>query len=1196
VRSHAKASTAGSTQRQAGRLGRIFRGVLATLGASPDAKGSGGSKARRLALSLCALAGALVTLALAAAPASALKVYPFLEEFGSLAKPTFGDQRDLAVDQGTGNLLVVDAESDSIRRFNPDGTAADFSALGTNVIDGQGPGADETPQNGLGFNGQFTASQIAIDDSGTATDGNIYATGPGDRITVFSEAGEYLGQLTGPGLSSFGRVCGVAVDPAGAVYVGDPPTGVQKFVPSANPPLNGDHTATFASAENPVNEACQLAAGAGPSAGFLFALSTNTVNKLLKVDTASGEVEYIVNPIESHFGYRHNKISVDPGSGNVYLASDAENLASGAKIEIEEYDASRSSFAKKVSTTEVAGEVHGLAIDQTSGKLYVSREGTDKVEVFGPPIQTLEAWSEDVVFNEATLKAEVNPEGLPTTYHFEWGTTTAYGSSSPESSVGSDRSNHEVTRFLQGLAPGTTYHYRVLATNSNGVNEGSDHTFTTYEPFPPQTNCANQAFRIGVSANLPDCRAYEMVSPLDKGGRGIIGPQKSVNSSRRGAFDRAATGGEAITYTSGTAFGDAVGNRNANQYLSRRSPNGWSTHAISPALKQSALGQFGTLSVWNFEPQFLWFSDDLSTALIKDHNQVPLSPDAPEGFGNIFRRDNLTDTYSEPLITSEPLLWEGGVVGGEQRLLGLEFKGRSEDGSRVIFESEAQLTPDAPATDDVNRIYEYSGGQLKLVSVLPGGGVPAGKPVAGKQVFVGGQATGVVGTQMLPTVNRAVSEDGSRVFWTEGTGTGLHSQIGHVYASIDGQPTVAVSESVTPDPSRFWTASTDGSKVIFGHELPGLTYDLYEFDVDTETPTLIAHDVITVAGASEDLSHLYFVSREALDAGATAGEYNLYLRRNGTIEFIATVAFDDVGGTRLVGRPALTVDPEASGVRVTPDGSHIVFLASRSLTGYDNTDAVRGEADTEVYRYDADAAELTCVSCNPSGARPHGAPTSSGEAGWVDLIGSPEKDETGTWWAAAWIPGWENQQLAARLLSPDGNRVFFNAHDALVPQDTNGQLDVYQWEALGTGSCAVGGPGYSQQNEGCVSLISTGKSDAYSEFIDATPDGSDVFIRTESAIDPRDTGLMDIYDARVGGGYPPPPPPPAPCVGDDCQNVPAPPNDPTPASASFRGAGDPAPAKARRRCRARKRHSAKGKRQAKKQAMRCKRAKRRVSR
>src|SRR5690606_7657301 len=113
-------------------------------------------------------------------------------------------------------------------------------------------------------------------------------------------------------------------------------------------------------------------------------------------------------------------------------------------------------------------------------------------------------------------------------------------------------------------------------------------------------------------------------------------------------------------------------------------------------------------------------------------------------------------------------------------------------------------------------------------------------------------------------------------------------------------------------------------------------------------------------------------------------------------------------------------------------------------------------------------------------------------------------------WAAAWLPVREHELHSARVLSHDGERLFFNSLDALVPQDTNGVQDVYQWERQGSGTC--------QRPGGCISLISTGTSAARSEFVDADEKGNNVFFETNSSIHPGDPGLVDIYVARVNGG------------------------------------------------------------------------------
>jgi hypothetical protein len=85
----------------------------------------------------------------------------------------------------------------------------------------------------------------------------------------------------------------------------------------------------------------------------------------------------------------------------------------------------------------------------------------------------------------ATLRGSLNPVGFPTTYFFEWGPTTAYGNRLPTSDVSAGAGNvtQTVAQDLQGLAPGTTLHYRLVAANLFGTVAGNDQSFTTLVPF-----------------------------------------------------------------------------------------------------------------------------------------------------------------------------------------------------------------------------------------------------------------------------------------------------------------------------------------------------------------------------------------------------------------------------------------------------------------------------------------------------------------------------------------------------------------------------------------------------------------------------------------------------------------------------------------------------------------------------------------
>jgi hypothetical protein len=318
VKSHEKASSAGSSS----ALGAL---------ASPRAF---------VALLALVLGALLLTPALASA---ALQHVP-RGVFGSAAQPTFGEfgAAPIAVDQSTGDVLVVDTEAGTLSRFHEDGTASNFTALGTNVI------------SGLSFG--FFFPQVAVDP----TNGNIYVT-TSSSVNIFDDEGNSLGELTESSEGPFSFPCGVAVDSSGSVYVDDF-EGIHKYEPTGAAPVNGDNSNNFS-----FPEACSIAAGAGPTQGFIFVSHFN--GSTAKLDSTTGEEKYELDP-----GAADSMVSVDPVSGHIFVVEG---------VGFREFNAAGPG-PSEVSKTPVPSAVRGIAVNGTTGNLYVDREGFTKVEVLSP--------------------------------------------------------------------------------------------------------------------------------------------------------------------------------------------------------------------------------------------------------------------------------------------------------------------------------------------------------------------------------------------------------------------------------------------------------------------------------------------------------------------------------------------------------------------------------------------------------------------------------------------------------------------------------------------------------------------------------------------------------------------------------------------------------------------------------------------
>jgi hypothetical protein len=773
-----------------------------------------------------------------------------------------------------------------------------------------------------------------------------------------------------------------------------------------------------------------------------------------------------------------------------------------------------------------------------------------------------------VTAESASLQAQVNPGGAETTYHFEYGTSEAYGQSTPESSsIGAGAAGLPVIAHLQGLQAATTYHYRVVATNTKGSTDGVDRTFTTQGSTTEVT--------------LPDGREWEMVSPPNKQGSQIY-PLGFTG----GDHIQAAQNGDAITYGAAAPLAaNPAGNRAldlAQGFSTRREGAGgpsWETTDITTANK-AELGHFGGRT-----DEYGSFSSDLSLGLVEPSLDTPLPPLPSDAETTNYIRNNTTGEY-EALVTAANVP-PGTKFGSCESCNEAEFKfvSATPDLSHVVLESRAPLTSNAASLPQdegfLYGLYEWSGGQIQLVSVRP--------------ASEGGEAIyGELGRFRF--VRHAISNDGSRVIWGESEEQVAESSL-FMRDTVRGE-TVKIAKD-----AKFETASNDASRVFFSTgDVPNEEGALEVYEVTSGTGEPLAGetkiladtgDVEGVIGASEDGSYIYFVDSGVLGDGAQHGAQeggnNLYVEHYSETAkaweppmFITSGAAENSWGRGENTAVDALINMTS---RVSPNGRYLAFMSEKSLTGYDNRDANSGVPDEEVFLYHApenpssEAGGLACASCDPTGARPVGVfdPKKEGAGLQIDF----HENWAHNTWLAATIPVWEEEGGFEEIHPPvyqprylsDSGRLFFNSADALVPADVNGKADVYEYEPVGVGSCRP--PGYAEsasvvfvgKTDGCVGLISAGTSSEESSFLDASENGEDVFFLTASRLSSQDYDTnFDVYDAHECTQSSACPPPaalvPPPCAtGDACKAAPTP--QPTifgsPSSETFSGAGNPAP-------------------------------------
>jgi hypothetical protein len=685
--------------------------------------------------------------------------------------------------------------------------------------------------------------------------------------------------------------------------------------------------------------------------------------------------------------------------------------------------------------------------------------------------------------------------------------------------------------------------------------------------------CANDAVR---AAALPDCRAYELVSPPFEFGQPPTMPTRSV-----------AADGASVAFSSVGGFGETANDASTtgSGYVARRGDRGWSSEPLDPS---GELFQ-GEETINSFHPTDM--SRDLRESVFA---QAPAAAKAIDIRLYIRSAGGATREVG-PTVPAAAVAGWTRANGEALERPDVRYAGSSADLSRALFYSRRDLGGKSflwPGDSTVGflSLYEYvgsshtgAGGDAPALVALDGSGRLLGQC----GVTLGASSPGGGGSHGASVDSyNAISQDGRMLFFTVAqrgcTSTNASGEqaigegpaVNELFARLEGSPPVAISEPSKADCSecdtseaaareaRFQGASRDGSKAFFVSEQRLLSgagglapqgLNLYEYDFRAQAGkrvTLVAANIPPAPGeagagvmrVTENGDRVYFVSsdRKLADnpdargktAEEEAGEQNMYAYDTvtGRYTFVAALGSGDRQDWQA---------NDARPVEATPDGRFLLFASSADLT------PDSAGSGTQLYRYDARAGErgepgaLTRISIGEGGFNQDGnvaavAVAASPSYSTIDLAVPP--------------PG---------SITDDGSKVFFSSNAALTSGALNDACAL-----VVEGACSTLASNVYEYENGHIHLISDGQDrhavlgGSAVTLIGANPSGSDVFFTTADRLVAEDTDTQtQIYDARVDGGFPAPSP--SASCSSDCQAPPgAPPGFTTPASALVSGDGN----------------------------------------
>jgi hypothetical protein len=800
---------------------------------------------------------------------------------------------------------------------------------------------------------------------------------------------------------------------------------------------------------------------------------------------------------------------VDPKGGLVSCSFEySPDQVTWTKVVVTGCDSLDSNGGSQAVSANATGLLPGaqyfvrLAVSRPLVANSTAFSGLKAFETDGLPPVVSNVGAIDVQDTSVRFVGTIDPRNSATGYVFEYGATPALGSTTPQVSIGGGSTPMIVSKVATGLSPNTTYYFRLSATNLTGTaTSGSKMVKTRSEPSP----------------STPE-RKYEQVSP------------DALNNVDAGVFEQAmatvASNGESVGICNfyppegeGSGFCGSIAN-------SHRTASGWQSKSFLPptcgtdplTAAGGGNGAIGGSNLWSANlDRAIFFRSEFAACPFEPQT---LNPAAQTDVVNFYRGDFVAGTYD--LLAPDPSLQTVEVA---------DFRklGASDDFGVVFYQSLTQqtVTGQAAPAESFSKLYEWDHGTLRLVSVMPNG-----SPFTESVEISYGPG--------------AVSSSGNRVFFQSPPPPSASSQL---YMREDGSTTYDIGQSECtpacgpPSWKAFATASQDGSMAFFEtpetlsnedndpsttvrdlylyrHSAnPASERNLWVLTRDNEPADGTSAELRGELGRSDDGETVFFAAAGQIVPGApTAAGFKVYRWRwndgDPKVDFLAnldgtptvncTVSYKGVSPwtdeqnwnceLRNLGENFLPQPERIS--RVRADGGQLTIDTIKALDPVADSDSSR-----DVYTWD-EGQDWRCISCQMSGVPSAGESLSQGPNG---LNGRSL---------------FTQNALPALITSSDGKKIYFTSRDQLVPQDTNGSVrDVYEW------------------NDGTVSLISSGNSDKDNLLVGTSTSGNDVFFITAEPLVGWDTDeARDIYDARVGGGFPEPPPTGAVCEGEACRD------------------------------------------------------------